>query len=75
MGDLIQIINDGKSEFLNTLTGKIGKLSINASIDEEGKIDFSKINDLKNVFQIEDSTQLLLTQSDQSSNVKKLIRR
>lgn len=74
MGNLIQIIKDGKSEFLNTLTGEIGQLSLTAPTDEEGKIDFNKIKDLTNIFQIEGTTQLLLPSSDeQSPKVKKLI--
>jgi len=74
MGNLIQIIKDGKSEFLNTLTGEIGQLSIAAPTDEKGKVDFSKIKDLTNIFQIEGATQLLLPQSDeQRPKVKKLI--
>lgn len=74
MGNLIQIIKDGKSEFLNTLTGEIGQLSLTAPTDEDGKIDFSKIKDLTNIFQIEGATQLLLPPSDeQPPKVKKLI--
>lgn len=74
MGNLIQIIKDGKSEFLNTLTGQIGQLSLTVPTDEDGKIDFSKIKDLTNIFQIEDATQLLLPSSDeQSPKVKKII--
>ena len=74
MGNLIQIIKDGKSEFLNTLTGEIGQLSITAPTDKKGKVDFSKIKDLTNIFQIEGVTQLLLPQSDeQPPKVKKLI--
>ena len=74
LGNLIQIIKDGESEFLNTLTGEIGQLSINAPIDEGGKVNFSRISDLNNVFQISSTNQLLLPSSDdQSSKVKKLI--
>lgn len=74
IGNLIQIIKDGKSEFLNTLTGQIGQLSLTVHTDEDGKIDFSKIKDLTNIFQIEDATQLLLPSSDeQSPKVKKII--
>ena len=74
MGNLIQIVKDGKSEFLNTLTGEIGQLSLTAPTDEDGKIDFSKIKDLTNIFKIEGTTQLLLPSSDeQPPKVKKLI--
>lgn len=74
IGDLIQIIKNKESEFLNTLTGEIGQLSLTAPTDEENKIDFSEIQDLRNVFQIGDTTQLLLPQSnEQTPKVKKLM--
>ena len=50
IGNFIQIIEDNKSKFLNTLTGEIGQLSLNAPMDEYGKINFSKIKDLTNIF-------------------------
>lgn len=65
MGNLIQIIKDGKSEFLNTLIGEIGQLIINAPIDENRKIEFSKISNLKNIFQIGNTNKLLLPSSDE----------
>lgn len=49
-----------KSEFLNTLTGEIGQLIINAPIDEN-----RKISNLKNIFQISNTNQLLLPSSDE----------
>ena len=74
LGNLIQIIKDGESEFLNTLTGEMGQLSITATTDESGKVNFSRISDLNNVFQISSTNQLLLLSSDdQSPKVKKLI--
>lgn len=74
MGNLIQIFKDGKSEFLNTLTGKIGQLSLTAPTNEDGIIDFSQIKDITNIFQIESTTELLLPSSGkQKSKVKKLI--
>jgi hypothetical protein len=74
MGNFIQIVKDGKSKFLDTLTGEIGQLSITAPTDEYGKINFSRINDLKNIFQISSTNQSLLpSSSDQSLKVKKLI--
>ena len=54
-----------KSKFLNTLTGEIGQLIINAPIDENRKIEFSKISNLKNIFQIGNTNQLLLPSSDE----------
>ena len=69
IGNLIQIIRDEKTEFLNTLTGEIGQLSLTAPTDEDGKI-----KDLTNVFQSKGLTQLLFPSSDeQPPKVKKLI--
>ena len=48
-----------KSEFLNTLTGEIGQLIINAPVDEN-----RKISNFKNIFQIGNTNQLLLPSSD-----------
>lgn len=60
LGDLIKIVKDNKSEFLNTLTGQFEQLSLTASTDENGKISFNEIGN---------TTNLLLPQS---SNVKTL---
>ena len=60
MGDLIKIVKDNKSEFLNTLKGQFEQLSLTASTDENGKISFNEIRN---------TTNLLLPQS---SNVKTL---
>ena len=60
MGDLIKIVKDNKSEFLNTVTGQFEQLSLTASTDENGKISFNEIRN---------TTNLLLPQS---SNVKTL---
>ncbi len=60
LGDLIKIVKDDKSEFLNTLTGQFEQLSLTASTDENGKISFNEIRN---------TTNLLLPQS---SNVKTL---
>lgn len=74
MGNLIQIVKSDKSEFLNTLTGEIGQLSITAPTDENRKIEFSKISNFKNIFQVDNTNQLLLLSSDvQSPKQKKLI--
>lgn len=71
MGNMIQIENHGKSEFLNTLTGEIGQLSILTSTNKEGKIDFNRISDVKNIFQIEDRENSSL--EIQTSKVKKIV--
>ena len=46
LGDFIQIIHDGKSEFLNTVTGKIKSLSISIPLSniKNGRIDIEKVN-------------------------------
>ena len=72
VGNMIQIIKDGESDFLNTLTGEIGKLSLNVPTNEEGKIDLDKINDVNNIFQIENTNQLLLSQDDDQPKEMKL---
>lgn len=69
MGNLIQIVKNGKSEFLNTLTGEIGQLSIATQTDENRKIEFSKISNFKNIFQVDKYKSI----DDQSPKQKKLI--
>ena len=43
-GNFIQIVNNYKSEFLNTLTGEIGPLSIDVPVDENNNICIDVIN-------------------------------
>lgn len=75
MGNLIQIIKNGKSEFLNTLTGEIGALEISATLDETGKIDFKKINNVNDILSIRNTTPLGLpsVEEEQPPKVKKLL--
>ena len=77
MGNLIQIINskDNKSVFLNTITGEIGPLEINASTNENGKIDFQKIRSANQVLSLENniSFKFCENEEDQEPKVKKLI--
>ena len=40
-------MNGKDSQFLNTLTGEVGELSIMAYVDEKGNIDVSKIENLR----------------------------
>ncbi len=47
IGNFIQIMNGKDSQFLNTLTGEVGELSIMAYVDEKGNIDVSKIENLR----------------------------
>lgn len=71
LGDLIQIIKNNESEFLNTITGEIGKLSIKAKTNEKGKIDLSKINNISNIIQVEGVMPLLQESTKQSPKSKK----
>lgn len=76
LGNLIQIIHNDKSEFLNTLTGEIGPLMITANIDSEtGKIDIKNINNINNILSIDSNERLMVivTQGEQESPVKKLV--
>lgn len=43
LGNFIQITKGKDTQFLNTLTGEIGEISLNAPIREDGKIDFTKL--------------------------------
>lgn len=70
LGNFIQIVHNGKSEFLNTLTGEIGQLSISAKVDEKGKIDLKGINNINNIFTIENSTKLSLSTTDEGQTAR-----
>ena len=50
MGFYIQITKDGESEYLNTLTGEKGELSINVFVKNNGSIDLDGIKYVKNIF-------------------------
>lgn len=75
LGNFIQIIDEDESEFLNTLTGEIGQLSISAKVDEKGKIDLEKINNINNILTVNNNTQLSFLATDDNENlkIKKLI--
>ena len=74
MGNLIQIYGNNGSQFLNTNTGKIETLSINAPTYETGKIDFKQISDFNSLLTIENDKQLSLTQVENNpiKKIKKL---
>ena len=74
MGNFIQIVHNEDSEFLNTITGEIGSLEINALVDDTGKIDFEKVNSINNILSIESNTLLGLPalEEKQQSKIKKL---
>lgn len=63
MGNMIQIFNEakGKSKFLNTITGEVGRLVITTEIDENGKIDFQNISDINKILSIENNSQLKIS--------------
>ena len=67
-------ISDEDSEFLNTITGEIGSLEINALVDDTGKIDFERVNSINNILSIESNTLLGLPTSEekQQAKIKKL---
>ena len=58
LGDFIQIIDNKKSEFLNTITGEIGPLVIEAPVNKSGKIDFNNINNIGNILDVSDDKVL-----------------
>lgn len=58
MGNFIQIIHNKESTFLNTITGEIGALTITATTNEFGKINFKKINNIDSILSIEQNPQL-----------------
>lgn len=74
MGNLIQILSNNDSQFLNTITGEIGTLSITAPTDETGKIDFNQISDFNSLLTIGSGTQLSLPSADDDpiKKIKKL---
>lgn len=75
MGNFIQIIHNEDSEFLNTITGEIGPLGITATLDETGKIDFKRVNNVNNILSIGNSIPLGLpsAEENQTPKLKKLV--
>ena len=61
LGDFIQIVHDGKSEFLNTVTGEIKPLSLSVPLTnmKNGMIDTEKIKQPKLLFSDSNSTPFL----------------
>lgn len=43
MGDFFQIVSSCKTKFLNTITGKKGKVELISPVNENGEIDFKKV--------------------------------
>lgn len=75
IGNFIQIIHNKNSEFLNTITGEIETLGINTTLDENGKIDFKRVNNVNNILSIGNSIDLGISsvEDEQSPKVKKLV--
>lgn len=75
MGNFIQIVHNRDSEFLNTITGEIGPLGITAPLDETGKIDFKRVNNVNNILSTRNSTllELPLAEEEQPPKVKKML--
>lgn len=70
MGNFIQIVHNEDSEFLNTITGELGSLEINALVDDTGKIDFERVNSINNILSIESNTLLGLPTSEEKQQAK-----
>lgn len=64
LGDFIQIVDNKESKFLNTITGEIGSLVIEAPVNNSGKIDFNNINNIGSILDVSD---------DKVLRIKKLI--
>lgn len=78
VGNFIQIVHNEdfkNSEFLNTLTGEIGQLSISAEVSERGKIDLNEISNINNIFTISNNSELCppLEADNELQTVKKLL--
>ena len=69
IGNFIQISHNKDNEFLNTITGEIGSLEINVPVDDTGKIDFERVNNINNILSIENNT---LPEEEQHAKIKKL---
>lgn len=71
IGNYIQIMNDKESMFLNTLTGEIGEIGINAPVLENGLIDFERIASLNNCLTI--NSNLLMIEDGNGPKLKKIL--
>lgn len=73
VGNFIQIVNNKDSQFLNTITGEIGPLEIISTVDEQGKINFKQSDNINNIFSLQNSTHLGLSEPKETSKSKKLV--
>ena len=72
IGDFIQIVDSqDNTSFLNTLTGEVGQLSLNAPTDENGNINLEQIQNLKNLLAIETTSNSPLLLEKQIKKDKK----
>lgn len=72
VGNFIQIVNNGNSQFLNTITGEISPLEVFSTIDKHGKIDFKQLENINNIFSVQNNIYLCSPESKESPKVKKL---
>lgn len=72
IGNFIQIMNGKESQFLNTLTGDVGELCINAPVDRMGKINITRIDNFKNELIISEELKMI-EDSNTKTDGKKLI--
>ena len=75
IGSFIQIIYNGESKFLNTITDELGTLEIATTLDESGKIDLKKTNNINNILSVSNTPFLELSSKEkgQPLKVKKLL--
>lgn len=72
LGNFIQIIENDESKFLNTITGEIGPLSINAKVNEDGKINFDKLTNITDILTVGINDKIEPTEGSQTPMIKKL---
>ncbi|MBO5096015.1 MAG: hypothetical protein J6B98_03995 [Bacilli bacterium] len=71
IGDLIKIIGQDGTRYLNTLTGELGELSIIAPVDDKGLINLNGIEDFNNFLSVQNMNKLLPEKQDNSRKLKK----
>lgn len=69
IGDFIQIVNNYKSEFLNTLTGEIGPLFIDVPVDDNNNIYISAISNANYLL----SNGSISSTSEKNPKIKQLV--
>ena len=75
IGNSIQIVSNGQSKFLNTITGEIRTLEITAPTTDDGNIDFIKLNIINDILRIGANSTLMIEASNtQYKKVKKTLK-